>query len=100
MKKKTVHSSHLALRFYKHDGWTKEILEAYLTCGRVVDIWPGQEERDYWFLDHTQGSRLDMDRLYAEQVGKVVRWYDFEDPEHKGWGHNESDLAFLKRMNW
>lgn len=90
--KKTVHSSHLALRFYKHDGWTKEILDKYLIRGRVVDQWADQEVRDYWFLDHTQYSAFDCEKLLENEVGKVVRWYDGDN--------RESDLEFLKGMNW
>lgn len=88
--KKIVHSSHLALRFYKR--WTKEILDQYLIRGRVVDIWPGQEVRDYWFLDHTMNSALDMEKLLENEIGQVVRWYDGPS--------RESDLEFLKGMNW
>ena len=90
--KKPVHSSHLALRFYKADGWTKEILDKYLERGRVVDIWPGQEQRDYWFLDHEKGSRLDMSLLLENEISEVVRW----DEGRSG----QSDIDFLKRMNW
>jgi len=93
MTKKRVQSSHLALRFYKHDGWTKEILDKYLVRGRVVDIWPGQEQRDYWFLDHTEGSTLDMDRLYKNEVGEVCR---YSETAEKG----ASDLNYMKRFNW
>jgi len=29
-----IRSSHLALRFYEHDGWTSDILEPLVTKGR------------------------------------------------------------------
>lgn len=89
--KKPVTSSHLALRFYKHVGWTKELLEQYLIRGRVCDQWADQEVRDYYFLDHTMNSALDMDRLYKEQISKVVRWYDGPP--------RETDLEYLKSFN-
>ena len=91
--KKRVSSSHLALRFYKHAGWTKEILDQYLLRGRVVDIWPGQEQRDYWFLDHTQGSRLDMKRLYENEVSEVIRYSETAE-------QGKSDLEYMERFNW
>ena len=86
-----VESSHLALRFYKHHGWTKEILDYYITQGRVLDVWEDQEVRDYWFLDHTQNSKLDIERLYSERISEVRRW----NPET-----TVSDLQYLKGMNW
>jgi hypothetical protein len=88
-----VSSSHLALRFYKVAGWTKEILDEYLIKGRVVDIWPGQKVRDYWWLDHEKGSQLDMDRLYNERVSAVHR-FDEKAETHL------TDLEYMKRMNW
>lgn len=88
-QKMPVHSSHLALRFYKHDGWTKEILDQYLKMGRVRDQIEGQEVRDYWFLDHNLGSCFDMDRLYNDRVSKVLT-YDGK----------EGDLEYMRRMNW
>lgn len=93
MIKKRVQSSHLALRFYKHDGWTKEILDQYLIRGRVVDIYPGQKQRDYWWLDHEQGSALDMDRLYKNEVGEVSRYRDMA-------ALGKSDLEYMKGFNW
>lgn len=90
--KKPVHSSHLALRFYKHDGWTKEILDQYITRGRVMDQREGQEVRDYWLLDHELASRLDMPRLLENEISKVVRWYDGPP--------RETDIEYLNEMNW
>lgn len=90
--KMPVHSSHLALRFYKSDGWTKEILDQYVVRGRVVDVWQDQPVRDYYFLDHTQSSQLDMDKLYNERVSKVYRWSDTAD-------QLLGDLEYLKEMN-
>lgn len=92
LEKKPVSSSHLALRFYKHCGWTKEILEKYLIRGAVKDQAEGQEVRDYWWLDHTQNSCLDMKRLLDEQVSQVIRWYDGPP--------RETDLEYLEKFNW
>lgn len=88
-----IASSHLALRFYKCVGWTKELLDIYLDRGEVRDQIPCQEVRDYWFLNHEKGSRLDMDRLVAQLNPRVFNWKDQEL-------HGEDALKYLKEMNW
>ena len=99
MDKKRVQSSHLALRFYKHDGWTKEVLEKYLKRGRVIDQFHDQEARDYYWLDHEQSSQFDMVKLFENEVSEVTRWYDYDGP--LGYlREKESDLEYMKRFNW
>lgn len=90
--KMPVSSSHLALRFYKHAGWTREILELYLVSGRILDVWENQPVRDYWFLDHSMSSRFDMGKLYTEQISVVVRYSDTAES-------NKSDLEYLEGLN-
>lgn len=71
-KKKTVHSSHLALRFYKGCGWTKKILQKYVLEGRVIDQIGDQPTRDYWWFDHRSKPIVDFDALYENEVSEVV----------------------------
>ena len=84
--KKSVSSSHLAIRFYKSQGWTKELLEEYLISGEIIDHPEGQEPRDYWF--GSRKGKLDLDRLYHEQISEVQR-YPFCDD-------TRPDLEYLK----
>lgn len=91
--KKIVRSSNLALRFYKHDGWTRECLEQYLVAGKIMDtalMFQDRPEEAYFLLD--VGSRFDMQRLYENEVSDVVRRFD-DDP-------SETDFHFMERFNW
>jgi hypothetical protein len=93
-----IHSSHLALRFYKGQGWTKEILEPYLLRGRLIDQLEGQEQRDYWWLDHRAGSQLDMKRLYEELSPRVFTYHWKNDGFEELTG--EAAVEYMKGMNW
>lgn len=93
MSQLRIQSSHLALRFYKHDGWTKELLNQYLLYGEVLDVWKDQEVRDYWFLNHEKNSHLDMERLVKDLNPRVFNW---SNEELSG----EQALSYLKEMNW
>lgn len=90
---KHILSSHLALRFYKHLGWTKEILDQYVTRGRVMDQVGDQEVRDYWLLDNRQASRMDMERLYRELKPRV---FHYNNQELFG----EEAVEYMHDMNW
>jgi ribosomal protein S18 acetylase RimI-like enzyme len=93
MSKKEVHSSNLALRFLKRCGWTKETLEQYLIRGKLIDTQESHDDDEYWayyILD--VGSRLDMKKLYEEQVSVVYRAFD-DYP-------NMTDLEFMESKNW
>lgn len=94
---KVIHSSHLALRFYK-GCWSREELEPYLLRGQLIDQIQGQEARDYYWLDHTQQSALDVERLYRELEPRVFTWRhcDGNDEELIG----DAAIEYLKRMNW
>lgn len=91
--KKEVSSSNLALRFEKSQGWTRQILESYLTKGKILDteILMGDRRDDAYFILDV-GSALDLDRLYEDHVGKVYRAFD-DYPEM-------TDLEFMKSKNW
>jgi hypothetical protein len=92
--KKRVSSSNLALRFYKFDGWTRECLEKYLTKGELIDTefshHADTPDNAYFILKPY--SKLDMKRLYDEQVSEVLRAFN-DNPE---W----SDLQFMESKNW
>jgi len=91
--KKCVSSSNLALRFYKTDGWTREDILPYLMWGSLEDteeVHGDKPEIAYYRL--AVGARLDMDSFYKDRVSEVHRMYDHHP--------NETDLEFLKRMNW
>ena len=91
--KKPVRSSHLALRFYKSDGWTKECLSKYLVRGELKDSESthGDKPETAYFIIGV-GSRLDMDNLYDHEVSIVHRWYSGPS--------EETDLDYLEEMNW
>jgi hypothetical protein len=91
--KKRVSSSNLALRFYKMDGWTREVLEKYLIKGSLQDTEFTHHDHGvnaYYILK--VGSRLDMQRLYDEQVSEVDRAFN-DYP-------SQSDLQFMESYNW
>lgn len=92
--KKRVSSSNLALRFYKGDGWTREVLEKYLIKGKILDTQFSHHqdppESAYFILE--VGAKLDMPRLYDEQVSEVYRAFN-DNPAL-------SDLQFMEHHNW
>jgi hypothetical protein len=92
--KKRVSSSNLALRFYKFDGWTREVLESYLTKGELIDTQFShhKDKPDEAYFILKPYSVLDMKRLYDEQVAEVHR--AFNDYPH------DTDLQFMERHNW
>lgn len=98
MTRKVVHSSNLALRFYRASGWSREILVQYLLKGDFVDTAIPRShgghgdsmEESYLIL--SVGSRLDMARLYTEQVDKVIRAFD-DNP-------SLTDVEFMEQFNW
>lgn len=94
---KVIHSSHLSLRFYK-TSWAKEEIEPYLLRGRIIDQGEGQEVRDYFWLDHGQGSQLDMRRLYEEIRPQVFTWRWDGDKYREVVG--EEAVAYMQKMNW
>lgn len=49
-----------APRFYKKDGWTREIVSSCLRRG-TIKTWPDDGEMQYWTIE--PGSRFDMEKL-------------------------------------
>jgi len=87
--KKIVRSSHLALRFYVHDGWTEEELKPFLLKGEIECTLP--DISPYWRL--TVYSKLDVESLFKEKVSEV-QTYD-------GKMLTESDaLNYMKDLSW
>lgn len=87
-----VQSSHLALRFYKHDGWTEEVLRECLSYGDI-EFCPGNM-LDYWRLK--VGSGFDVDKL-MEHTTQVDRWYDKESFDFE---NKKTDAEYIREMNW
>jgi hypothetical protein len=92
MNKFTVLSSHLATRFYKHHGWTEDVLKSCLAKGDLHfnDDKFGKFDMSYWIL--TVGSSFDVNKI-SEYVGHV---YDYEGnlvPE-------QDKEEYLRSMNW
>lgn len=94
---KAIHSSHLALRFYKH-SWTKEELEPYLIKGQIIDQIYDQETRDYYWLDHRCNSQMDMKRLYEEMKPRVFT-YEWEGEKY-GEVTGDAAIAYMRKFNW
>jgi len=82
-----VESSHLALRFYKSDGWTGEILWPCLDSGQV-ELTGGE---GWWYWRLASYSRFNVEKL-MKHITKVVRWYDGDD--------RETDEQYVEGMNW
>lgn len=91
--KKPVSSSHLALRFYKADGWTRTCLIKYLKQGEILDTaFTHGDQAVHAYLYMSPESKMDMRALLENEVSKVIRWYG-GDPK-------ETDLEYLESMNW
>ncbi len=87
-----VQSSHLALRFYEHDGWTEEVLKSCVSEGEIERT--GGEGWWYWRLKVY--SSFDVDGL-MKHITKVDRWYgdDLDFDEIK-----LTDEEYVRGMNW
>ena len=87
MNKKTILASHLALRFYKHYGWSEDEVKSYLVRGNLRFF---DDENPYWVGE--VGSVFDVDKL-IEGVGDIYDWENqkIEDAEKR---------KFLTGYNW
>jgi hypothetical protein len=91
--KKRVSSSNLALRFYKSEDWTLEVLNKYLVKGNIVDSQIRHGDDPAWaYFILSPYSTLDMKRLYEEEVSEVHRAFN----DHPEW----TDLEFMESKNW
>lgn len=88
--KKPIRMSNLAMRFYIHDGWTKEELDGLCIRGEVKCFHP-QDIRPYFTLDHNLASQFDAEKLLAK-TSKIVRAFSDQN--------QYSDLDLIKRYNW
>jgi len=77
------------MRFYLHDGWTKEELESLMVKGKLHDPFPGDGDNGYYLLQ--VGGAFDIEKL----TGKVSEiFHTFGD--HKG----KSIQDIVKHFNW
>jgi len=83
-----VITSHLAMRFYVHDGWTQEILDSITVKGRCTMPHP-EDVQPYFILP--VGSSLDMDKL-MKLVTSVTRWMPGVD-------HLKNNREYLEGFN-
>jgi len=65
-----VLSSHLALRFYTHDGWTEEKVQLFIRTGGVK-FW-GEDDLPYYVGG--PGTRYDVDELLRQATGGIYDW--------------------------
>ena len=65
-----VLSSHLALRFYTHDGWTEEKVQLFIRTGGVK-FW-GEDRLPYYVGE--VGTRYDVDELLRQATGGIYNW--------------------------
>lgn len=91
MGRKVVRTSNSALRFYRRDGWIREVLEVYLCHGQLLDSHEvfGDCLQDAYFM-FAWGSKVDVKSLYLVEVSQVDRCCDDDA--------TETDLEFLERM--
>ncbi len=91
--KMPIYSSNLALRFHVADGWTKELLETFVTKGKIVPCTGFDDEKDerlrYYLPDVY--TTMNVDNL-MEHISTVNR--RFNDYPH------ETDKEFIARMLW
>jgi hypothetical protein len=65
---RTIRISSLAMRFYSHDGWTREDLEKYAD-GPIEEKGAGGWDH-YWIPGAY--TKLDVERLYEEEKPEVA----------------------------
>lgn len=94
---KSVVITSLAMRFYKHHGWTEDDLKKYLKRGSLALRGFGDEELEnqYWIME--VGSQIDVDKMFEDGV------VDEDNVLCKDqWGETR-DLTgreAMKRRNW
>lgn len=58
-----IRPSNLSFRFYKHDGWTKELVKSFLITGAAEDPFP-EDEYPYYRIERS--STLDKKKVLDE----------------------------------
>jgi hypothetical protein len=88
--KKPVHSSNLALRFQKRDGWDLETLLKYLKKGTIRDteIAHGDSKESAYYALNV-GSSFYIESLYYNEVSELHRYTNT----------SETDLQYMERFN-
>jgi hypothetical protein len=84
-----IHSSHLSLRFYKHFGWSKTLVERYLVSGHIDECFVGEVNFEYYRPDI--GSEMDCEMMVRDGH-EIVRWSD----KLEGF---KNDLDYLRGFN-
>lgn len=88
----SVSSSHLALRFYKNQGWTEELVSACLVQGRLRKFEDMIDSHDMSYWIGEVGTVFDVDLLYSKC--SEIRHYDGKVLE------GEDAKNYIKSMNW
>jgi len=83
----------MAIRFYKRDGWTLDILNQYVVNGRFIDSAAHfGDSSDIAYFVPDVGTNLDIQRLLDEQISEIRR--TFNDMPYL------SDFQYLELFNW
>ena len=89
--KKPISITSLAMRFYRNDGWTEEILKPYLVRGEFFYF--EKDKLPYWIL--TAGSQLNVTKLFMDgHIGELrgrAAWTECE---------GMTDMEVLQSRNW
>lgn len=87
-----VRCSNLALRFYRADGWTEELLRKHLIRGSFVffDDRVGDADWSYWVM--RTDSKLNIDTL-KDVVTEVVTF-------DGNWLSGERAISHMRYLNW
>lgn len=88
MKTYRIFSSHLALRFYRSEGWTEDRVKSFLKRGNLKFY--DDTHMAYWIAD--VGGEFDVDKLleFATEI------YDFHDNLLQG----DAAREYVNYMNW
>lgn len=87
MKTYRIFSSHLALRFYRSEGWTEELVKNLLKKGRLR-FW--DEAMAYWVAE--VGSVFDTDKV----LEAATEIYDFHQKLLQG----DEAREYVNSMSW
>ena len=90
MIKKPIRSTHLLLRFYVSDGWTKEELDSCCVRGEV-HVPFHKDTEPYYTLKH--GSAFNPKKL-LDRTSKIHRWAE------RSIIGDISDEQYIEDMNW